>query len=365
MRGQRDSRSTSAGETFGSARFATTLQYEGHPGFAARSRALTADLARPDQPYPVGRQLVGLVRVLRAAAIEKALLLDSSEGSLHPDLLACCLVGLWPRRRRPVIVMAGAMWQPDRGPRGWLQSGIVRLADRAIARYVVQSSGELEAFPRQWRVDRSKMRLCRYFFTMAGPAERGSPPTVPDDVFAGGNSHRDYEPLLTAAGRLPRLRFFLATRLLEGRALPANVTARQVPREEFMARLASARTLVVPLRDGLFRAAGQQTYLNGMMLEKPVIVRRAHGVDDHLTDGVTGLVVNGSPESYVRALEWVFDPANAAQVRRIGAAARDAVLCQFTFDNHASRLLEILDEAVAQNAETGRSSPLAGAAPRM
>ena len=120
-----------------------------------------------------------------------------------------------------------------------------------------------------------------------------------------------------------------------------------------MARLRRARSLVVPLRDRLQRAAGQQTYLNGMVLEKPTIVRRAHGVDDHITDGVTGLVVDGSAESYVKAIEWVFDPGNAERVARMASAARDAVLNRFTFENHAARLLEILDEAIEDAAARG------------
>ena len=333
--------------------FATTLLYEGHPGFAARGRALTAGLYRPDQPYSISRQLRWLWCVLRAAAGEKALVLDSSEGSLHPDLLACCLIGLWPRRLRPVIVLAGAMWQLDGGIRGRLQAAIVRLADRAITRYAVQSTGEVEGFPRQWGVASTKMRLCLYFFTLTEQVGLSHAPATPDDVFAGGNSHRDYDSLLEAARRLPQRRFFLATRLLQGRNLPANVTARPVTREEFMARLRNARLLVVPLRDQLGRAAGQQTYLNGMVLGKPVIVRRAHGVDDHVTDGVTGLVVDGSPDAYVKAIEWVFDPSNAERIESMAAAARDAVLHRFTFENHASRLLDILDEAIRDRAAGG------------
>lgn len=327
------------------ASFASTLFYESDPVFAARARLLTRDHYRRRRRNTVVEQVRCLLRVLGAATTHGLLLLEGCEGNLHPDLLASAVIGLWPSSWRPAIVMAGDMWQPDSGLRGRLQKFVVRLADRAITRYAVQSSEELESFPRQWGVGPSKMRLCLYFCTLPTslPAAK---PTDDDDVFVGGDSHRDYEPVIEAARCLPRLRFFIAARRLgHRRDLPANVTARPTSRDEFIARMIGAPTTIVPLRRDLRRTAGQQTYLNAMRLGKPVIVSDAFAVKDHITSGVTGLVVDGSAGSYVRALEWVFDPANDERVRDMGDAARNAVLQRFCFEHHASRLLEILDDA--------------------
>ena len=164
-------------------------------------------------------------------------------------------------------------------------------------------------------------------------------------MFAGGNSHREYEPLIEAARQLPEHRFVLATDRLQGIDLPPNLTAAPVPHHEFVRLMYGAAAVVVPMRQGMRRAVGQQTYLNAMWLERPTIVSDILGVHDHIENGKTALIVDGSMAGYVRALHWVFDPDNQEQVVRMCQNGRQAVVGQFTFENHAARLLEIIDEA--------------------
>ena len=236
------------------------------------------------------------------------------------------------------------MWQPDPGLRGKLQRLVVRLADRAITLYVVQSSAELTLFPQTWDVSPRKMRLCLYFATF-NERDLMAPPPVGDYVFAGGNSHRVYEPLIAAARQFPERSFILATNRLQGVALPPNVSARPVPHHEFVALMRGAAAVVVPLRQGLRRAVGQQTYLNAMWLGKPTIVTDVLGVRDHIVDGETALVVDGSAAGYVTALQQVLDPVNAGETARMCAAAQAAVINQFTFAHHAACLLQVMTEA--------------------
>jgi glycosyltransferase involved in cell wall biosynthesis len=108
----------------------------------------------------------------------------------------------------------------------------------------------------------------------------------------------------------------------------------------------ASAAVVVPLKQGLNRAAGQQTYLNAMRLEKPTIVTNSLGVNNYIKNGVTALIVDGSTNSYVDAIHRVFDPSHADEINAMRQAARRAVLRHYTFDNHVERLLEFLDEVI-------------------
>ena len=51
--------------------------------------------------------------------------------------------------------------------------------------------------------------------------------------------------------------------------------------------------------------------------------------------------------TYVDALRWVFDPAQAAAVRQLGAAAHADVEQRFSPRSHALHLLRVMDEVLA------------------
>ncbi|MDH6196789.1 glycosyltransferase involved in cell wall biosynthesis [Mycobacterium frederiksbergense] len=321
--------------------FATTLDY-GDPSWRQRSR-LIAVLPRDHRLIDELRQFV---RVLRGLRGESLVLIDSSTGRFQPDFLATAVLGLCvPARRRPAVVMYGDLWQPDGGLRGLVERFLVRSADKTVVRYAALSTDEIEVFPQTWGVGAGKVRFTPYFATLTDEDLSAPAPPVGDYVFAGGNSHRDYAALVDAARLLPDRRFVIATHLLQHQELPANVTAAPVPHAEFVRLLRGAHTVVVPLVAGLCRSTGHQTYLNAMLLGKPTIVTDTLGVADHVRAGETALVVPGTAEAYAEAISWTFDPANAAAVEAMGAAARSDVAARFTFANHVRALLAVVDEA--------------------
>lgn len=309
---------------------------------------------------PMRRSLVDELRVfvqlLAAIPSRRPMVLDSSSGRLHPDLLAAVVVGLLPRRLQPPVIMTSDMWHRDAGLMGRIEALLVRIADRAIVRYVVQSSEELTVFPETWGLDPQKVRVCTYFYSIppadAPDAHEAAPvEDLPDDyIFAGGNAHRDYDTLLEVAQALPERQFVIATQRLNGHAvLPPNVIARPVPHAEFVTLLHNARAVVVPMNQDLTRAVGQQTYLNAMVAGKPTIVSQAYGVKDHIEHCRTGLIVDGSVQGYVDALQWVYDPDNAAEVAAMSAEARTTVLENFTFSRYERCILKIIDETLAEH----------------
>lgn len=320
-------------------RFVTTVNYKDYPEYAERSIVLSKSTTS------LLSELKFIPQLVRATSQAKLFLLDSTSGRIHPDLMAAIMIQLLPRKRRPVIVFMGAMWQKDDGFKGLVQKVLLRLADGAIARFAVQSTDEIPLFARTWGISESKMRFVPYFYTFTEKDLAAPTPGNEGFIFAGGNSHRDYEPYLEAIDSLRDYRFVIATHLLDGRPLPPNVQAGAVPRHEFIRLMRASAAVVVPMKTGLIRAVGQQTYLNAMMLGKPTIITKTLGVSDHAWDGETAIVVDGTPQSYVQAIRKVMDPAKEAEMDRMCRRAREVVLGQFNFERHAKRLLEILDEA--------------------
>lgn len=283
--------------------------------------------------------------ILKASQRERVLLLNSSAGRYQPDTLALAVLGLLPGRRRPRVALLGDMWQPNRGLRHLMDRIIVRLADRAVDRYFVHSSEELRDFPLYWSLDKNKVRLCLYFYSLKESDMSAPPAPAGDYIFAGGNSHRDYEPLIEAARRMPHVKFVFATFRLNGRTdLPSNVTAGQVTHQEFMNLMRGALAVVTPIKKGLRRSAGQQTYLNAMMFRKPSIVNQTNGVRDHITSGVDGMIVDGSAESYVYALEWILAPQNADAVAKLCAAAHRTASERFSLNSHIEHAVQLMHE---------------------
>jgi glycosyltransferase involved in cell wall biosynthesis len=327
--------------------FGTTFDYDELEGSAYR---LTGLPYFSPQPHSTLDELKVVVRVVQEGLRGGVMLLDSSNGRFYPEVIACAVLALLPRRRRASIALAGDMWQPNTGLRSLLEQAIIRLADRSIARYFVFSSEEITLFPRMWGIDASKMRHLPYFASLT-PEELAEPePPQGHHVFAGGNANRNYRPLVEAARRLPDVEFVLATRRLDQVVNPPpNVRAGPITHAEFVRLMRSAAVVVVPIRSDLQRASGQQTYLNAMLLGKPVIVSQVFGLDDHVRNGVDALVVDGSAASYEAALRWVLDPVNASAVAALRHAAHEAVCQRHTFAHYLQRLQALMAELAAEH----------------
>ena len=326
-------------------KFTTTIPYKDDSRFVNRARFIELPLVG-EQTFWDEMKLVW--RIVRAVRQEDVLLLFSSRGRFNPDLLATAVIGLWPKRFHPLIVLMGEMWHPSQGKKHLIERFIVKLADRAIYRYALMSTEELEIFPQLWQIDPRKGRFCPYFFTIDKHDLVVDAPLPAQFIFAGGNSFRDYETLLQVAQRFPERQFVIATNRLEGRTdIPANVMAYSMSHREFIQSLRASAVVVIPMRQGLSRAVGQQTYLNAMWLGKPTLVNQTLGVLDHVQPGQTAVVVEGSVDSYVSALQWVFDPKNKAEVAYLSQQAHEVVDKQFAFEHHVSHLLQIVDEAIS------------------
>ncbi|MBV7337963.1 glycosyltransferase [Chloroflexi bacterium TSY] len=342
--------------------FATTVGDWGTSLFANHARRIPVppDLDKlPLGSFSLCDELRLFIRVVHAALHEDLLLLYSSRGYMKPELLAVILMRLIPKSYRPKVLFYGEMYEPSRGLRRLVERIFVRLADPSVLHYVVQSVAEIPVFAQNWGVAQGKIRASGSFLRTAKldgatslgrqrlAKTEGSAKTGGDYIFAGGSSFRDYDALLGAVRLLPHRNFVICTNALKDPAnLPPNVRTGSLSPEEYIDKIKNAAVVVVPLRVDLRRIAGTFTYLQSMWLHKPTIVSRALGVEEYVEDGKTGLLVDGSPQSYAIAIEWMLDPTNSNTIEAMCDAAHHVIRTRFTPEQHAAKLLAIVGEAV-------------------
>jgi hypothetical protein len=299
-------------------------------------------LREVDMLRPEG-YLATLQRLLRRAGQYRAVVLD---GAAQRDQIAGALISA--RRHPPAIVVSDATWQTGTS---WSDQMLRRFGVRAIdgshVSFCVHSRYEVESFERTWGPLAACVRFTPWAYTLS-QAELAREPSDNGHVFAGGNSLRNYQPLIEAAFTVGAP-VDIATSVLtpEQRArLPRNVNARSVAHSAFNDLVREASVVVVPLAPRTDRSSGQSVYINAMARGKAVVVTDAPGVRDYIEDGRTGLIVPpddaGALGAAIRRL--LDDPEER---RSMGSRARDHALANLSLTNYARRLLEVAHETMA------------------
>lgn len=291
-----------------------------------------------------------LLALLKAAKGREALILNGSIGypQRYRDLILAILVKYLSRVKymsHPKLLIHDATWEPTsrallrrfpflKGILPLLARLAISFLDSPHVRYAVLSTDEVRTFPKFWGVDPDRVVFQPFPNTLHG--YRNMPTRDDGFLFAGGNSLRDYD-LLEKALEGTSIPTRIATRWQPSRNLP-HLQAGPTSHDEFMSLLARSHAVVVPLQQSI-RSAGQQTYLNGMGLGKPVIVTEAPGVRDYIIDGETGVIVPPIASRLRDALSHVMDPANAGFYARMTERAREDVFRRFTEEHWRHGLL--------------------------
>jgi glycosyltransferase involved in cell wall biosynthesis len=281
-----------------------------------------------------------------------------SAAHLYDEILAA---GLAARLAPEVcIVLEGCYWEAGtrvleralspRRPRGvgfdppatrgrWLSHALVTWVNRPSVHYIVFGSDERHTFGVRWSIPEERVVSMTYHGdawpeeTVVGPAEnRGY-------VFAGGDSLRDYRPLLGAAGRIAAPIVIATT--LPMPPLPPNVQAGALTEPEFRAASARAAVHVVPMIADPPRSAGQASYLDALMLGIPVVVTDGLGVRDHIRDGHDGLIV---PAGDAAALAGAINACltDAELRRRLSTTGRARAASEFTLERFRAREYQLM-----------------------
>ncbi|WP_409485163.1 glycosyltransferase family 4 protein [Arsenicicoccus dermatophilus] len=305
------------------------------------------DLMEAAHPRP-GHPARSLAELLLRSRHREALVLRGSVtlGEWYRDLVFALV--LRRRRHPPRTVMTDATWEPRsrsltaRMP--WLEPVVpvvarvlIRALDGPHLRFAVLSEGERATFSEQWGIPQERVVFTPFPMTLYDDHDR--PTTSGDYVFAGGNSLRDYD-LLAQAVRGTGIRVRVATTWQPEVPCP-ELEVGPTTHEEFVDLLAGCRAMVLPLQTSV-RSAGQQTYLNAMVLGKPVVVTEGLGVTDYITPGVTGVVVPSDVDSLRAALRHVMDPVNASEYAEMGARARADVKARFMPEHYVESILSVL-----------------------
>jgi glycosyltransferase involved in cell wall biosynthesis len=168
-------------------------------------------------------------------------------------------------------------------------------------------------------------------------------------AFAGGGTDRDFASVIDAVRGtdvpLELVTFSPQTLGYQG-PLPPNVRVRwRMSQDEFLARMARAAVVVVPLHSSA-SAHGQTTLVQALALGKPVVATRATGTVDYVEDGGEGTLVEaGDVEGYRRAIvELAGDEhARAAVAARAAERARE-----LTYGAFADELRRVCESVLAE-----------------
>lgn len=230
---------------------------------------------------------------------------------------------------------------------GGAKHTLARWALHEVDRFVVHSHVEQHAFT-EWLglpLERAVFVPLQY----GGTVERDLAADEDEPfVLAVGSGHRDFATLFAALERLQyRTVVISSPRALAGTTPPPCVEIREgVPRDEIRRLVRRARINAIPMNtDGI--VGGTITIVETMRHGRGPIVTGRPGVEDYVTDGVSGLLTPpGDVDAWTTALERVWTDAALRDTIDRGADTFAEDNCT---DEAAGRSLgRILDELAAE-----------------
>lgn len=251
----------------------------------------------------------------------------------------------------PSVVISECTWRRGVSPldRAVSLAGL-RVVDSGRTHYGVLSTAELELFPKNWGVSPDRTHFTSYYYTLK-PADLEQERSETGGVFSGGDPMRDFDTLIQAAQSLPGVKFQIAARDIKKsllKDLPVNIQAGAVEHSAFMASLRGAKVAVFPFLKDSDRSAGQQSYLNAMMLGKLVIATDSPGVIDYIRDGQTGIIIPPADvRALVEAIEWAYNPSNHQEIQAITQMASKEVPERFSPLNYSANVFKVVQQTIA------------------
>ncbi len=216
-----------------------------------------------------------------------------------------------------------------------------RLSLRAVDKFVVHSSREIEAYASQLAIDPGRFEYVPLQYggdIDDSPLEEEKP-----FIFATGSGHRDYATFFDAVAKTGHRTIVLASEhALANTTPPPNVEIlEQLPKPEIRKMIRRARINVVPMStNGL--TAGLVTIVDAFCHGRGLVATARPGVEDYLLDSENSLLVPPSDAgAMAEALEAMWGDDILRQQLNKGAAAFAEANC--TDAAAGRRLNEILD----------------------
>jgi glycosyltransferase involved in cell wall biosynthesis len=167
-------------------------------------------------------------------------------------------------------------------------------------------------------------------------------------IFSGGGTLRDFRSLIEAVAGLD-VRLTIVTfsqETLGDGPLPANCRVLwRMPLQQYLSLMASSLFVVVPLRAGAI-TGGHTTIAQALCLGKAVVTTRDVGIEDYVSDGREGLLVDaGDVDGYRTALLTLLRDDELRRSCERNALARAPEFSYATFAREIEALCtEILED---------------------
>jgi glycosyltransferase involved in cell wall biosynthesis len=268
-------------------------------------------------------------------------------GSGRSDILFSLMQSILPFKKVP-CVMIDCLWSKNPNVlRYKFNKMIFQIVNKSVDRFVVWAKHEKKAFAQTFCLPEEKFFFIPYHTTIE--VYKDLVAVEGDYIFSGGNSDRDYSTLIEAVRGLP-INVVIGTTLKDiypiG-SLPDNVIIKALTHEDYLSILAGCRINVVALSPGKLRSAGQQTFLNSMLLGKPTIVTDDKGPDGYIENGLDGIYIKpNDPVSLREAILFVLN--NPDEAKEMGLKSKDKAI-QYSTEEHFIKIVSLVNEIIANN----------------
>jgi glycosyltransferase involved in cell wall biosynthesis len=300
--------------------------------------------SRIPDPIQYFHRILLSIRILWAAIIEKALLVDYFG---LETFIVVGLIGLLPKRYKPAVVYLGRVPNPKTRLPEFMSNKIIKFFDQGVTLYAAYANDAKTNFTKYWRIKEDKIRVSYYYMDTLEDEVNIHSKVDEKLIFSGGIANRDFKPIIQVARKMPYFRFIIGTiNLGENDDIPSNVKVCWPSKKDYRQLVHDAATVILPVDTNSTIVVGLMGLLEAMWLRTPVIISDAIGVRDYVQDDNTGIIVDGSTEGYLEAIQWVLDPKNAFEVKTMCDRAYDVVTTQFTLGKYVERLIAIMDEAM-------------------
>ena len=238
----------------------------------------------------------------------------------------------------------------------WHYSLALRCVDVAIC----HSQAEARAYAKSFAGCRAAFIALPYALSVNGRSalrdQFGAMAAASDLIVTAGRSGRDYATLVQAIDGLPcRLRIICDwERPVQGLESPQVEVLRQCFKADYLAELAQARLVVVPLSQRNV-SAGQMVLLQAAALGKPVVITETATTREYVTDGHDALLVGFGDVADLRAKigRLLADPAECAT---IGQRASQRYDDHFSTEVYVRRLVNLLED-ICRSDSPARAAP--------
>lgn len=265
--------------------------------------------------YRILNNVFSALRLFRERKNFEAVVLG---GGAQIDFFYLLLQRIWPFNLKPVVKI-DCLWYRQSNLKHFISKCLFKWLDKFVSCYVVWASREIADYASTFGLPIDKFIFIPYHTTVDL-----STVTIQHNnyIFSGGNFARDYATLAKAIEGI-KYEVVIAcsnSEAIAGIEFPPNAKVGGVSHQEFMQLMAGSDINIIPLEKGLLHSGGQQSFLNAMLMGKPVIVTDPDGAKDYIEDGVDGLLVPpGDPEQLRNAILRVEnDPSFAEKLGKAG-----------------------------------------------